>query len=435
MPESVLNIALIGFGTVGTGVARILQDQSATLQRRCGRRLQLSRVVVRNTRKSREYLPDNIPVSSSIDDVLADDSIDLAVQLIGGTSAALDFSSRLLQSGKDVVTANKALICAHGEELFQIAETAGRTVCFEAAVAGGIPIINAITTALSGNQIEAIEGILNGTSNFILTQMLSENQSYDEALKLAQELGYAEADPTLDVDGTDAAQKLAILIRLAFATDVQTDQMILRGIDTLMLSDLEAADTLGYRIKLLATARLNNGQLEASVQPTLVQSQRALAQTNGADNIVTLTGSALGRLRLAGAGAGQMPTASAVVADIVDYATGRADRTFQSILRNRSGESFKILPQESPEHRYYIRCIVDDRPHVLADVTDILGRNGISISSLHQDEPVDDAAGDPIARLVIMTHRADEGRMRQADVELDQLTCVRGNSLRLPVAE
>lgn len=435
MPESVLNIALIGFGTVGTGVARILQDQSETLQRRCGRRLQLSRVVVRDTGKSREYQPENIPVSSSIDDVLADDSIDLAVQLIGGTSAALDFSTRLLQSGKDVVTANKALICAHGEELFQIAEAAGRTICFEAAVAGGIPIINAITTALTGNQIEAIEGILNGTSNFILTQMLSENQSYDEALKLAQDLGYAEADPTLDVDGTDAAQKLAILIRLAFATDVPTEQMILRGIDQLMLSDLEAADNLGYRIKLLATARLNNGKLEASVQPTLVQSQRALAQTNGADNIVTLTGSALGRLRLAGAGAGQMPTASAVVADIVDYATGRADRTFQSILRNRSGESFEILPQESPEHRYYIRCVVDDRPHVLADVTDILGRNGISISSLHQDEPVNDAAGDPIARLVMMTHRADEGRMRQADAELDQLTCVRGNCLRLPVAE
>jgi len=435
MPESALKIALIGCGTVGTGVARILQEQEDSLHLRCGRPLELSRVVVRDVKKSREYLPSDVPVSDSIDDVLSDDSIDLAVQLIGGTSAALDYSTRLLESGKDLVTANKALISAHGEDLFQAAEAGGRTVCFEAAVAGGIPIINAITTALTGNQVESIEGILNGTSNFILTQMLTENQSYDEALKLAQDLGYAEADPTLDVDGTDAAQKLAILMRLAFATDVQTRQMILKGIDELMLSDLEAADKLGYRIKLLAVARLNSGRLEASVQPTLVQSERALAQTNGADNIVTLTGSALGRLRLAGAGAGQMPTASAVVADIVDYATGRAARTFQAILRNRSGQSFDILPQESPEHRYYIRCIVDDRPHVLADVTDILGRHGISISSLHQDEPVSDAAGDPTARLVIMTHRADEGRMRLADSELDQLECVRGKCLRLPVAE
>jgi homoserine dehydrogenase len=435
MSESVLKIALIGCGTVGTGVARILQEQANSLRLRCGRPLELSRVVVRDVKKSRKYLPDKIPVSDSIDDVVGDESIDLAVQLIGGTSTALDYSTRLMKSGKDLVTANKALICAHGEELFQTAQITRRTVCFEAAVAGGIPIINAITTALTGNQIESIEGILNGTSNFILTQMLSENQSYDEALKLAQELGYAEADPTLDVDGTDAAQKLTILMRLGFSTDLRTEQMIRKGIDELMLSDLEAAHNLGYRIKLLATARLNNGQLEASVQPTLIQSDRALAQTNGADNIVTITGNALGRLRLAGAGAGQMPTASAVVADIVDYATGRAARTFQAILRNQSGPSFEILPQESPEHRYYIRCIVDDRPHVLADVTDILGRNGISISSLHQDEPVHDAAGDPTARLVIMTHRADEGRMRLADRDLNQLECVRGKSLRLPVTE
>jgi len=435
MPESALRIALIGCGTVGTGVARILYEQAESLQRRCGRSLRLSRVVVRDTNKSREYLPDGIPVSSSIDDVLNDDSIDLAVQLIGGTSDARDYSVRLLESGRDLVTANKALICAHGEELFQVAEAAGRTICFEAAVAGGIPIINAITTALPGNQVEAIEGILNGTSNFILTQMLTENQSYDQALKLAQELGYAEADPTLDVDGTDAAQKLAILMRLAFATDVSIDQMILHGIDTLMLSDLEAADKLGYRIKLLATARLNNGQLEASVQPTLVQSHRALAQTNGADNIITLTGSALGPLRLSGAGAGQMPTASAVMADIVDYTAGRAERTFQAILRNRTAQPLDVLPQEASEHRFYIRCIVDDRPHVLADVTDILGRHQISISSLHQDEPVDDASGDPTARLVMMTHRADEGRMRLADAELGQLDCVRGDCLRLPVAE
>ena len=434
MSESGLNLALIGCGTVGSGVARILTEHQDELARQCGRPLHLRRVVVRDTGKPRPGVRDGIPVSSRVEDVLEDDSIDLVVQLIGGTDAARDYAKRLLAAGKDLVTANKALICAHGEELFQQAAEADRTICFEAAVAGGIPVINAITTALTGNRIESIEGILNGTSNFILTQMLSENQSYDEALKLAQELGYAEADPTLDVDGTDAAQKLAILIRLAFSTDISVDQMILKGIDPLMLSDLESADALGYRIKLLALARLNDGRLEASVQPTLVRSNRALAQTNGADNIVTLTGSAVGRLRLAGAGAGQMPTASAVMADVVDYASGRARQTFQAVLRNRSADSFEIQSQEAPEHRYYIRCTVDDRPHVLADVTDILGRHGISISSLHQDEPTNDT-DHPRARLVIMTHRSDEGRMRRADQDLQQLDCVQGIPLRLPVAE
>lgn len=435
MSDHPLNIALIGFGTVGTGFARILMDQADQLRLSAGRELRLSRIVVRNLSKTREFLPADVPVSDRIEDVLVDPAIDLAVQLIGGTDPALDYATRLLGAGKDLVTANKALICAHGPELFETAAACGRTICFEAAVAGGIPVVNAITTALTGNRIEAIEGILNGTSNFILTQMLSENQSYEQALALAQELGYAEADPTLDVDGTDAAQKLAILIRLAFATDIPVDQMVCRGIDDLMLSDLEAAAALGYSIKLLATAKLNQGRLEASVQPTLVPSNWALAQTSGADNIVTITGSTVGRLRLAGQGAGQLPTASAVMADVVDVASGRAARTFQAVLRSCSRQSTEILPQEEPEHRYYLRCTVDDRPHVLADVTDILGRYEVSISSLVQGESRTATDRNQAARLIIMTHRVNEGRMRAADAELDALDCLQGRSLRLPVAD
>ncbi|MCH2201184.1 MAG: homoserine dehydrogenase [Fuerstiella sp.] len=435
MSDTPLNIALIGFGTVGTGVARILTEEHEQLRVRAGRELRLSRIVVRDLGKTREFNPADVPISSCIDDVLNDDSIDLAVQLVGGTDAALEYATRLLGAGKDLITANKALICAHGPELFQIAADGGRTICFEAAVAGGIPVVNAITTALTGNRIEAIEGILNGTSNFILTQMLSENQSYDQSLSLAQELGYAEADPTLDVDGTDAAQKLVILTRLAFSTDVPVGEMSRKGIDELTLSDLEAAASLGYRIKLLAMAKLNNGQLETSVQPTLVPQNRELAQTQGADNIVTITGSAVGRLGLAGAGAGQLPTASAVMADVVDFATGRAINTFKAVLRSRDQNPVEILPQDEQKHRFYLRCTVDDRPHVLADVTDILGRHGISISSLLQDESRMATASDQAARLIIMTHRVSEGQMRSADAELDALSCVQGNCLRLPVAD
>ena len=426
MPETPLNIALIGFGTVGTGVARILTEQREELRVRAGRELRLCRIVVRDPGKTRTFNPPNVPVSGSIDDVLSDDSIDLAVQLVGGTDAALQYAIRLLNAGKDLVTANKALICAHGPELFEIAADGGRTICFEAAVAGGIPVVNVITTAMTGNRVESIEGILNGTSNFILTQMLSENQSYDQALSLAQELGFAEADPTLDVDGTDAAQKLAILTRLAFSTDVPVEGMNCMGIDKLTLSDLEAAASLGYRIKLLAVAKLNDGCLEISVQPTLVPQDRELAQTQGADNIVTVTGSAVGRLGLAGAGAGQLPTASAVIADIVDSAAGRAVNTFKAVLRSCHQNSVPILPQDERQHRFYLRCTVDDRPHVLADVTDILGRHRISISSLLQDESRTATAQDQAARLIIMTHRVSEGQMRSADAELDALSCVQG---------
>ncbi len=434
MSESPLHIGLIGCGTVGSGVARILSEQHRLLERQCGRRLCLKRVVVRHPDRPRPGLPESVPVTDRIDDILQDESIDLAVQLIGGTDAALDYARRLLQAGRDLVTANKALICAHGSELFQLAGRLKRTIGFEAAVAGGIPVISTLTTALTGNRIESIEGILNGTSNFILSRMLTDNQTYEQALSLAQKQGYAEADPTLDVDGTDAAQKLSILIRLAFATDVPVEKMIRRGIDRIMLSDLEAAAALGYRIKLLAMARRNQEQLEAWVQPALIHHERTLAQTSGADNIVTITGSAVGRLRLAGAGAGQMPTASAVVADIIDYATGRAARTFDAVLRSQTAPSLDIQPQEAPRHRYYIRCTVDDRPHVLADVTDVLGRHEISISSLHQDEPT--GANDrPAARLIIMTHQTTEGRMRNADQDLHRLDCVRDQPLRLPVAD
>lgn len=432
---SELKIALVGCGTVGSGVVRILQSSGDQLTSRAGRRLVLKHVVVKNPDRLRDVSLDNYTVSSTIDSVVNDPDIQVAIHVVGGIQPALNDVTRLLKAGKDVITANKALLYAHGEELFALAGELNRTICFEAAVAGGIPIISAVNTALTANDILSIEGILNGTSNFILSRMYDRRQTYEEVLREAQARGYAEADPAMDVDGTDAAQKLSILTRLAFGTRVPLDAIVRQGIQHIELLDLIVAAELGYRIKLLATSRLSKGRLEVSVQPTLVRADRPVALTSGADNIISIEGSALGMLRLAGAGAGQMPTASAVVADIIDYATGRAALTFRSLLRMQQREPISMQPQEELSRRYYLRFTVADRPHVLADIADVLGRNAISISSVRQDETEDMADGTGVARLVIMTHRTTEGRLRAADAEVASLNSLRGARIRMPIAD
>ncbi len=430
-----LNIALVGCGTVGTGVVKILQSSGDSLRRRTGRSMQLRRVIVRDTSKQREVDLGGIPVSDDIQTVIDDPKIDVVIHVVGGISPAYEDVTRLLQSGKDVITANKALLYAHGAELFALAGKLQRTICFEAAVAGGIPIISAVNTALTGNRIVSIEAILNGTSNFILTRMLDRRETYDAVLAEAQARGYAEADPAMDVDGTDAAQKLSILTQLAYGTRVPLEDIVRQGIQQIELLDLLVAAELGYRVKLLATSRLAKSRLEVSVQPTLVRANRAIGMTSGADNIISIEGDAVGLIRLSGAGAGQMPTASAVMADVVDYATGRAAITFQSILRLQDQKPIQLQPQEELSRRYYLRFTVADQPHVLADIADILGRNEISISSVRQDETddIDDESG--VARLVIMTHRTTEGRLRSADSEIAALSSIRGDRIRMPIAD
>lgn len=427
-----LNIALVGFGTVGSGVARILAAQADSVTVRAGRRVNIRRIVVRDTTKARDHLPAGVQLSTDVRSIVDDSDIHLVIQLVGGINPALEYMQSFLKAGKDVVTANKALIYQHGNELFEQAASEGRTIGFEAAVAGGIPIISAVTQSLTGNQIESIEAILNGTSNFILTQMLDHGQTYENVLKEAQALGYAEADPAMDVDGTDAAQKLSILTQLAYATKVPLESIVQQGIDSLELLDLQVAQELGYKIKLLATSRLNGDGLEVSVQPTLIPRHRTLAQIDGADNIVAIKGDALGQATFSGAGAGQLPTASAVMADIIDYATGRTAVTFPSILRSIKQPGTSLQPKEALNRRYYLRFSVDDRPHVLADITDVLGRHEISISSVRQDEC---KAGSDSARLIIMTHHTTEGRLAQADAEFKKLACIQGSSIRLPVAD
>ncbi|HQX53983.1 MAG TPA: homoserine dehydrogenase [Planctomycetaceae bacterium] len=430
-----MNIALVGCGTVGSGVVRILQTSTESIRQRTGRSIQLRHVVVQNPGKPRNVDLSGIAVSDDIQSVLSDPQIQVVIHVVGGISPAREDVIRLLNSGKDVITANKALLYAHGEELFALAGKLNRTICFEAAVAGGIPIISAVNTALTANRIISIEAILNGTSNFILTRMLDLRQTYDDVLKEAQTRGYAEADPMMDVDGTDAAQKLSILTWLAWGTWVRLEDIVRQGIQQIELLDLLVAQELGYRVKLLAISHLANGRLEVSVQPTLVRSGRAVAMTNGADNIVSIEGDAVGLVRISGAGAGQMPTASAVIADLIDYATGRAAITFQSILRQQAMPPVSLQPQEELSRRYYLRFTVADRPHVLADIADILGRHEISISSVRQDETedIDDESG--VARLVIMTHRTTEGRLRNADTEIAALSSIRGDRIRMPIAD
>lgn len=435
-----INVAIIGLGTVGTGVAKILLEESKRIHRQAGRHVRLKRVVVRDLAKSREVsLPDGV-LSDNIDDVVNDSSIDVAIQLMGGIQPAHDVMIRLLESGKNIVTANKALLYEHGPKLIQLARDKGQTIAFEAAVAGGIPIIATVTQSLTANQVLSIEAILNGTSNFILTQMWNEKRSYAEALSQAQELGYAEADPAMDVDGTDAAQKLSILAQLCFGIRAQLSGFTVTGIEAIELSDLTYAAELGYAIKLLAVAKEANGQLEMHVQPTLVRAERPLAHVDGPSNMIEIDGDVVGRTWYSGPGAGQMATASAVVADLIDTVLGRTSLTFSQLSYLVDNEKLEICPVDKIENRYYLRFEVEDRPHVFADIADILGRYEISLASIiqHEARPQEQSSSSTqptTVPVVVMTHRTELGKILSAEKELASLPSMQSPCRRLPVAD
>ncbi|MFN7806580.1 MAG: homoserine dehydrogenase [Planctomycetaceae bacterium] len=432
-----IQVGIIGMGTVGTGVARVLTEYPERLARRAGRPLQLRRAVVRDIAKPRGIELPPGTITDQVSAVIDDPGIDIAVHLVGGIHPAREILLDLLKGGKDVVTANKALLCECGEELFTTARNLGRTIAFEAAVAGGIPIIATVAQSLAANQITSISAILNGTSNYILTQMQRENWDYSQALRQAQQLGFAEADPTLDVDGSDAAQKLILLTWLAFGVRAQLADVHRQGIDRLDLSDLRFAAELGYTIKLLAVARLVNQQIQLHVQPTLVRRQTPLAQIHGPFNAIGLVGDVVGETWYSGPGAGQMPTASAVVADLIDTVAGRTRINFERLDLWRSPPPFSLQPCEKIESRFYLRFQVLDRPHVLADIADILGRHQISIASVIQHEPPEGSGDSSVVStvpLVIMTHRTTEGQLRHAEVELARITAITPPHIRLPVA-
>ncbi len=431
----VAKVALIGFGTIGSGVARLLLEQPERIARRAGRPVQLVRVVDPDVRRQRNIdLPRGM-LTDDLEGVLADREITAVVQLIGGLEPERTVMLRVLESGKDVVTANKALLAEHGAELFDRARRLGRSIAFEAAVAGGIPIIAAMSECLTANQVESIQGILNGTSNFILTQMEQQGSSYAESVVEAQRRGYAEADPTLDVDGTDAAQKLAILAHLAFGARVNWRDIPRTGIDVIELLDIRCAAELDCHVKLLATAELGDEGLNLHVSPTLVRRGTPLAEVRGAFNAVRVVGDAVGPVFFHGQGAGQMPTASAVVADLIDTVVGRMAITFRTLgLWDSGSESAVALrnPELVPG-RYYLRFHVNDRPGVLAEIAGILGSHRISIASVIQHEASEE--GDQLVPLVIMTHSAMEGALRTAMQAIDRLPCVHAGSVRMRVRD
>jgi homoserine dehydrogenase len=428
-------IALIGCGVVGTGVARLLLEQPERLSARAARPLVLRRVVVRDPMKQRDVaLPPGI-VTTDPRSVLNDPTIQVAVELAGGVDFARHAVIDLLNAGKDVVTANKALLAMHGAEIFDAARRNGRAIAFEASVAGGVPIIAALAQSLAANQILSLQGIVNGTCNFILSRMCEEGQSYEEALAEAQSLGYAEADPTLDVDGSDSVHKLVILAQVAFGVTVPVSAVDRRGITEIQQLDLRYGRELGYTIKLLAEAWHNQHELALHVSPVLVKDRTPLSQVRGAYNAVHVVGDAVGDTLYYGRGAGRMPTASAVVADIIDLAVGRAQRTFQSLrLWSGNGHNLTVRRSATVRSRFYLRTMVRDAPGVLGEIAQELAKHSISISSVIQHEALDDQEGN-LVPLVIMTHTAVTGAFRAALAEIDKLPCVSAPSVYYPVGE
>lgn len=429
-----LKLALIGLGTVGTGVARILSEHHDYLRSRCGADLQVKWVVVRDVAKPRSVQLSQAQFTQDVDAVIGDPEVDIAIEVMGTVRPAFEIISGLVRAGKHVVTANKAVLAEHGTELFRLAHECKRTICFEASVAGGIPIIAAVGERLLANRILSLSGILNGTSNFILTAMHDAKKSYSDALREAQKRGFAEADPTLDVDGTDAAQKLAILSRLAFQTAVDSRQIRRRGIDGLADVDIGYASELGYVIKLLARAQVANNELHLSVAPTLVPRDHPLGQVRGEYNAIQVVGDAVGDTLYVGKGAGMMPTASSVVAGILDLAIGRGQETFESLrLWDAEPPGPRFAPNAYLASRFYLRYTIADRPGTLAKIAGILGAHGIGIASVIQHETSEESIGGAVP-LIIMTHLADEGAVLAALRETDSLEIIQSASVCLHVS-
>jgi homoserine dehydrogenase len=430
-----LNIALLGCGTVGGGVAKMLVDQHDRVAARAGRPLHLRRVVVRDPAKPRAVALPRDLVSTDIPAAINDPNVHVVVELIGGTDVARQAILAALAAGKHVVTANKALLALHGSEIYDAAHRAERTVAFEASVAGGVPIIAALGQGLAANRIISLQGILNGTSNFILTAMTEQKRSYAAALAEAQRLGFAEADPTLDVDGSDAAHKLAILAQLAFGVAVPPAAISCRGIADIHEMDIRFAGELKHTVKLLAEGWRSDGELALQVAPVLLRESMPLAQVRGGANAVEVYGDLVGETLFYGPGAGMMPTASAVLADLIDLAVGRAQRTFSSLklwaLRDGGAT---LRPAGSVPSRFYLRLLVADRPGVLADVCRALADEQVSISSVIQHEALDEHEGD-VVPLVILTHTAPTGRFRAAADRIGRLSGVTAPSVYYSVAD
>jgi homoserine dehydrogenase len=432
---STLGVALVGCGTVGGATATLLTRDGDLLASRLDPRIQLRHIVDVDFTHARELGLDEALFTGDLDAALADEAVGAVVELIGGTTAAREVIQRALHAGKSVVTANKALLAHHGTELYALARESGASIAFEASCAGGVPILRALCDGLLANRIDALYGIVNGTCNYILTAMTQHRQSYAEALAAAQADGLAEADPTLDVAGTDSAHKLAILAAIAFGAKIDFDAIPVGGIDSLELCDVNYGQELGYVIKLLAIATRQADGVSLRVGPAFISKEHPLAWVSGPFNAVSVYGHATGHTMYYGRGAGGMPTASAIVADLASVATGASRELFGKLkLWPDLNVAANQLPIESVWSRYYIRVMCDDRPGVLAQIAAILGQHEISISSVLQHEPPSDGEGDGVP-VVITTYRALEGNLARALGEVDALGVVRAESVCIPIVE
>ncbi|MEK7698471.1 MAG: homoserine dehydrogenase [Nitrospirota bacterium] len=431
MRKSAVSVGIIGFGTVGTGVVKILLKKRKDLERKLGFPLVIRKIAdIDIKRKMAIALPENIFVTDG-SGVIDDPSIDIVVELIGGIHPAKEYILKAIKKGKHVITANKALLASEGFDIFEAAQKNNVELGFEAAVAGGIPIIKIIREALIGNKIQAIYGIINGTSNYILTQMTEEGVDFSTAIKEAQALGYAEADPTLDVEGIDAAHKLALLASLSFGTLFSLKEIYTEGITKITPLDISFASEFGYKIKLLAIAKQINNNIELRVHPTMLPKEYLISSVNGVFNAVYVEGDAIGSALYYGKGAGEMPTGSAVVSDIVDIArnikTGAVNRIKGIEIQGKSG--LRIKRMEDVQGCYYFRFSVLDKPGVLSKISGILGGHNISIKSVIQKERKKERA----VPLVMMTHRAKEKDVIYAIKEINKLSVVSGKPLYIRV--
>jgi homoserine dehydrogenase len=435
-----IQVGLLGIGTVGSGTFKVLQRNQEEIRRRAGRGIEITMVADLDTDRARAVVGDDVQVVSDARQVIANPAIDIVIELIGGYGIAKTLVLEAIAAGKHVVTANKALLAVHGSEIFAAARDKGVIVAFEAAVAGGIPIIKALREGLTANRIQWVAGIINGTTNFILSEMRAKGLDFGVVLKQAQELGYAEADPTFDIEGVDAAHKATIMSAIAFGIPVQFDKAYVEGITGLQAADIRYAEQLGYRIKLLGitkrrtaqTRRRHAGGIELRVHPTLVPTQRLIANVEGAMNAVVVQGDAVGTTLYYGKGAGSEPTASAVVADLVDItrlATADPDHRVPHLaFQPGMLAATPILPIDKVVTAFYLRLVVADKAGVLARITGILAENDISIDAVLQRES---AEGEKQTDLIILTHDTVEGRMMAALAQMQALPTVLAPIVRI----
>jgi len=427
-----INVGLIGIGTVGGGTFTVLQRNAEEITRRAGRPIRITVVADKNLALARNVTGGKCRVTDDAFSVVADPEVDIVVELIGGYGVAKELVLKAIANGKHVVTANKALLAVHGNEIFKAAQDKGVMVAFEAAVAGGIPIIKALREGLTANRIEWIAGIINGTTNFILSEMRDKGLSFDTVLKEAQRLGYAEADPTFDIEGVDAAHKITILSALAFGIPMQFDKAHVEGISKLDAIDIKYAEQLGYRIKLLGITKRTAEGVELRVHPTLIPTKRLIANVEGAMNAVLVQGDAVGATLYYGKGAGAEPTASAVIADLVDvtrmHTADPENRVPHLAFQPDAMADLKILTMDDVITSYYLRLRVVDKPGVLADITRILADEQISIDAVIQKEP---GEGEDQTDLIMLTHQTREKRINAAIKKIEALGVVAGKVTKL----